>query len=330
MPDLQFAHLAHQPDRERDRRGGGSRLRLAAACDDARARQASCHRAVELSRPAASDRACGGTRRAGVDRGACSAISARRVSMSNRSTDSLGQALRQRDVDLERRRTIAPRWQSFRTCLQENLANAWGAPEDDPQVRDGEFHFAAIERGKAIIAVQPERGEVQSRDADYHDLSRIPRHAYVAFYLWLRHAGRPCADPHGRAWHAGMAARQVGGAVGSLLAGGADRRRAGDLSLHRQRSRRGRAGQAPHRRRHHRPSAAAACRKRLAAKSASARAIARRIFHRRWPRSRRGASAWSPRSATKRARRASRTISGLPRRPRRPKRSRASTALSAI
>ena len=31
-------------------------------------------------------------------------------------------------------------------------------------------------------------------------------------------------DPYGRAWHAGMAARQIGGAVGGLLAGGADRR----------------------------------------------------------------------------------------------------------
>src|SRR6185312_580876 len=35
----------------------------------------------------------------------------------------------------------------------------------------------------------PERGEVQSRATDYHDLSRIPRHAYVAFYLWLRTQG---------------------------------------------------------------------------------------------------------------------------------------------
>jgi cobaltochelatase CobN len=72
--------------------------------------------------------------------------------------------------------------------LQDDLAGAWGAPEDDPQVVDGHFHFSALRRGRAIIAVQPERGEVESRDADYHDLSRIPRHAYVAFYLWLRAA----------------------------------------------------------------------------------------------------------------------------------------------
>ncbi len=70
--------------------------------------------------------------------------------------------------------------------LQDDLAGAWGAPENDPSCRDGAFHFAAVQRGKAIIAVQPERGEVGERDADYHDLSRVPRHAYVAFYLWLR------------------------------------------------------------------------------------------------------------------------------------------------
>jgi cobaltochelatase CobN len=73
--------------------------------------------------------------------------------------------------------------------LQDNLASAWGAPEDDPQAFDGCFHFAAIKRGSSIIAVQPERGEAASRDADYHDLARIPRHAYVAFYLWLRSQG---------------------------------------------------------------------------------------------------------------------------------------------
>jgi cobaltochelatase CobN len=73
--------------------------------------------------------------------------------------------------------------------LQDDLARAWGLPEDDPSCRGGEFRFSAIRRGKAIIAVQPERGDVSHRDADYHDLSRTPRHAYVAFYLWLRREG---------------------------------------------------------------------------------------------------------------------------------------------
>ena len=36
------------------------------------------------------------------------------------------------------------------------------------------------------MALQPERGTPEQRVDEYHDLSRTPRHAYVAFYLWLR------------------------------------------------------------------------------------------------------------------------------------------------
>ncbi|MCX7567118.1 cobaltochelatase subunit CobN [Sulfitobacter sp. F26169L] len=70
--------------------------------------------------------------------------------------------------------------------LRETLAEVWGAPEDDPDARDGMFHFAAILRGKVWIALQPERATPQGREDSYHDLSRTPRHAYVAFYLWLQ------------------------------------------------------------------------------------------------------------------------------------------------
>lgn len=70
--------------------------------------------------------------------------------------------------------------------LRDDLARAWGAPEDDPDAADGAFAFAALRRGRMLVALQPERGAPKTRAADYHDLSRTPRHAYVAFYLWLR------------------------------------------------------------------------------------------------------------------------------------------------
>lgn len=73
--------------------------------------------------------------------------------------------------------------------LRIDLQQAWGRPEDDPACVDGAFRFAALRRGKALIALQPERGDVLCRDDDYHDLSRTPRHGYVAFYLWLRSMG---------------------------------------------------------------------------------------------------------------------------------------------
>ena len=70
--------------------------------------------------------------------------------------------------------------------LQNDLQMAWGRPETDLDCTDGHFHFAATQRGNALVALQPERGIPEARDAEYHDLSRTPRHGYVAFYLWLR------------------------------------------------------------------------------------------------------------------------------------------------
>ncbi len=70
------------------------------------------------------------------------------------------------------------------TSLQKDLTAAWGDPGTDAP--SGQFQFRALRCGQALIALQPERGTPEARDDDYHDLSRTPRHAYVAFYLWLR------------------------------------------------------------------------------------------------------------------------------------------------
>lgn len=70
--------------------------------------------------------------------------------------------------------------------LQDAAHAAWGAPEDDPLAKGGAFHFPAVQLGRAFIALQPERGDVLARDASYHDLSRTPRHSYIAFYLMLQ------------------------------------------------------------------------------------------------------------------------------------------------
>ncbi|WP_104491435.1 cobaltochelatase subunit CobN [Paracoccus denitrificans] len=64
--------------------------------------------------------------------------------------------------------------------LQDDLRAAWDEPPPDG------FRFAAIRHGAGLIALQPERGEAKTRADDYHDLTRTPRHEYVAFYLWLR------------------------------------------------------------------------------------------------------------------------------------------------
>ncbi|ATX67257.1 cobaltochelatase subunit CobN [Roseinatronobacter bogoriensis] len=70
--------------------------------------------------------------------------------------------------------------------LRDDLATAWGRPEDDPAFDGTGFTFAALRIGANVIALQPERGTPALRDDEYHDLGRTPRHGYVAFYLWLR------------------------------------------------------------------------------------------------------------------------------------------------
>ncbi|MCT4654999.1 MAG: cobaltochelatase subunit CobN [Cohaesibacter sp.] len=70
--------------------------------------------------------------------------------------------------------------------VQQELQAAWGEPEKDPHIRDGKVHFKALVSGHVMIALQPERGLVDERIDDYHDLSRVPCHNYVAFYLWLQ------------------------------------------------------------------------------------------------------------------------------------------------
>lgn len=78
---------------------------------------------------------------------------------------------------------------SLPQTLRDDLRDAWGQAEDDPLVQDGAFHFAAQACGNALVALQPERGDLQDREDSYHDLARTPRHSYVAFYLWLRAQG---------------------------------------------------------------------------------------------------------------------------------------------
>ncbi|QGM93197.1 cobaltochelatase subunit CobN [Methylocystis rosea] len=68
-----------------------------------------------------------------------------------------------------------------------SVNDAWGAPQDDPALVDGAFRFSCLEAGKLVIALQPDRGARAERYESYHDVQRPPRHAYVAFYLWLRH-----------------------------------------------------------------------------------------------------------------------------------------------
>jgi cobaltochelatase CobN len=182
-PDLQFSHLAHCADEERVK---AVAARVAAWRRLADKPAAEKQMAIVLSnypgRPHQVAHAVG------LD--ALASVEALVADLAQAGFDvapvhGLGQTLLQRQVSWDAADYRAALARLPRS-LQDDLAKAWGAPENDPSCRNGAFHFAGILCGRSIIAVQPERGDAAARDADYHDLARTPRHAYVAFYLWLR------------------------------------------------------------------------------------------------------------------------------------------------
>lgn len=69
--------------------------------------------------------------------------------------------------------------------LRDDITEAWGDAQDDPDVQSGQISLPIIPFANLWLALQPERGEPHDRKATYHDPTVPPRHAYVAFYLWL-------------------------------------------------------------------------------------------------------------------------------------------------
>ncbi len=190
-PDLQFSRFAHRADERRvaaiaDRVSGWCRLAAIAAADrkvvlvlstyPGRADQMA--HAVGLDALASAEAILGDLAREGY------AVLADEIASGASLADALTHETLTWPVN-DYRAALA----TLPEKLQAALAAAWGDPEFDAAVVHGVFQFAAVKRGTALVALQPERGEAATRDADYHDLARAPRHAYVAFYLWLRAHG---------------------------------------------------------------------------------------------------------------------------------------------
>lgn len=185
-PDLQFSHLAHRPDEERVKAVAGrvaawrnlaekpaAEKRLGIVLSNYPGRPHQIAHAVGLDALASVEALVSDLTEAGFDVAPVAAL----------GETLLRQHLTWSVADYRAALSRLPQ------SLQDDLAQAWGTPESDPSCRDGAFHFAAVPCGHSIIAVQPERGDATTRETDYHDLARTPRHAYVAFYLWLREQG---------------------------------------------------------------------------------------------------------------------------------------------
>jgi cobaltochelatase CobN len=80
--------------------------------------------------------------------------------------------------------------------VAKRVNNAWGAPADDVELCDGAFRFRARAFGNVLVAFPPDRGRSSDRRADYHDPALPPRHALLAFGLWLQHVARVDALVH--------------------------------------------------------------------------------------------------------------------------------------
>jgi cobaltochelatase CobN len=210
-PDLQFSRFAHRPDPARieaiaDRATAHIRL---ATTPDAHKRIAlilstypgkgwnDAH-AVGLDAPASAEAIAAALATHGYTM-AC--LTFAEIPSGGASAAGGGRTSPQRTASLAARLSeetetwpLAAYRDALRTLpdpLQAQLHAAWGDPEDDPACNGTAFRFRALRSGNLTIALQPERADAASRADSYHDLSRIPRHGYVAFYLWLR-----AQDPH--------------------------------------------------------------------------------------------------------------------------------------
>ena len=70
--------------------------------------------------------------------------------------------------------------------LKKDLYDEWGDPELDVNCVGKSFVFKGFFLNNTLIALQPERANLDTKKNDYHDLSLVPCHGYVAFYLWLQ------------------------------------------------------------------------------------------------------------------------------------------------
>ena len=87
--------------------------------------------------------------------------------------------------------------------MAEAIHARWGAPQNDPALRDNRFMIAGLRLGSVFVGIQPARallgvgaGMGAQDYASYHDAELVPPHSYLAFYFWLRDVWRVDAVVH--------------------------------------------------------------------------------------------------------------------------------------
>jgi len=70
-------------------------------------------------------------------------------------------------------------------AVRTAISDRWGAPLEDPFVRDGAFRLSVHRFGNVAVAVQPARGYNIDPKTSYHDPALVPPHGYLAFHFWV-------------------------------------------------------------------------------------------------------------------------------------------------
>lgn len=70
--------------------------------------------------------------------------------------------------------------------VQEQVAERWGDPKDDPHLVSGAFELPLHRFENTLIGIQPARGYNVDPASTYHDPDLVPPHGYLAFYAYLR------------------------------------------------------------------------------------------------------------------------------------------------
>jgi len=189
--NLQFSRVVHAPMRDRVdyvadlalnwvqlRRAPRAERKLACVLSDYPAKGGRVGYAVGLDTPASAAAISSALKEAGYDLGEIYAAAL---------IAHLSQGAEEAVISLADYRA---RFAALPEAFRATVVAAWGAPEADPALRYGGFAFRFLRSGKLVFAVQPDRGHLDTRKSEYHDLTAAPRHAYVAFYIWLREIER--------------------------------------------------------------------------------------------------------------------------------------------
>ncbi|MBX9947187.1 MAG: cobaltochelatase subunit CobN, partial [Reyranella sp.] len=188
-PRLEFGSVRHAPDPDRvdyvarlaaawARLAGTARpaRRLALVLSDYPARGGRTGYAVGLDTAASAAEILRLLRDSGYDTGAALP-----------SADDIERFLRDQSARVRIPLRLYRAWLgALPDSLRRSIDETWGDAGGDPAIVGESFDLPVLRCGNVLVLLQPDRGFAGDRKAGYHDMSCPPRHAYVAFYAWLR------------------------------------------------------------------------------------------------------------------------------------------------